>query len=182
MMGAVSTILVRYRVTLYPALAFMVFIIYRILRQQSVPGASLYDTVPPLLIISGLWVMSTAAAASGELPFAWTFRYWVGEALVIAMFCYNSLGAFFAGHTALFIGGASIFSSLAALWFRGRLWNYVTAVVVIAVCALVLAFVFPIVELLLEAILNEKMKKVGEKVRQQHKLLKRHYEGKSTER
>lgn len=178
MMGGVSTILVRYRLTLYPALAFMTFIIYRIIRQQSLPGASLYDTIPPLLIISGMLIMSNAAAL-GE-TYSWTFQYWLGESLVIAIFCYNSLVAALLAGGVIFYVGVSLFSILAALWCRGSMWNYGVVLGIVAVLAVVVALLFPMIELLLDAILNEKLKKVGEKVRQQHILIKNYYEAKET--
>lgn len=100
---------------------------------------------------------------------------------MIGMFCYNSLGVYFAGQVTLFILGTTVFSILSALWFRGRLWNYFVVVIIVAVCAVVMAFLFPMIELLLDAILNEKMKKVGEKIRLQHKMLREHYAKNSTE-
>lgn len=121
------------------------------------------------------------AAALGE-SYSWTFRYWLGESLVIAMFCYNSLTDALLAGRAIFYVGLSLFSILAALWFRGRIWNYGIVLGIVAVLALVVALLFPMIELLLDAILNEKLKKVGEKVRQQHILIKNYYEAKETNR
>jgi hypothetical protein len=50
-----------------------------------------------------------------------------------------------------------------------------------ALLALFVVLAFPIFEFILESILNEKLKKVGEKVRAHHALLEKHYESKLTE-
>ena len=90
MMGAVSVILVRYWLLLYPALAFLAYVFYGIFRQYpQVPGGSIYDTLPPTLIATGLCVMYTACKDCEE---GWNKQFWLGEALVIGMFSYNSLG------------------------------------------------------------------------------------------
>ena len=51
-------------------------------------------------------------------------------------------------------------------------------VVLDVILAVLVAMAFPIMELLLEAILNEKLKKVGEKVRDHHRQLQSYYENK----
>ena len=45
--------------------------------------------------------------------------------------------------------------------------------------ALFVAMVFPVMELVLEAVLNEKLRKVGDKVRAHHQVLERYYESKN---
>ena len=71
-----------------------------------------------------------------------------------------------------------ILSALIALWFRGNVWNYCIVIVLIAIVALIVAMAFPIMELIVEAILNEKLRKVGEKVRHHHHVLQTYYEKK----
>jgi len=177
MMGAVSVILVRYWLLLYPALAFLAYVFYGIFRQYpQVPGGSIYDTLPPTLIATGLCVMYTACRDCEE---GWNKQFWLGEALVIGMFCYNSLGTTVLQQNKIVMVATAIFSLLAALGFRGKFWNYAIVVVLIAIVALLVAVAFPIIELLLEAILNEKLKKVGQKVRHHHEILQKHYEQKA---
>ena len=72
----------------------------------------------------------------------------------------------------------SILSGLAALWFRGLFWNYVSIIILIAVLAFFVAVAFPVMELILEAILNEKLRKVGDKVRAHHAALDKYYKAK----
>lgn len=187
-MGSVSVLIVRFRLTLYPALAFLAYIIFRIIQQQSrLPGGSLYDTVPPSLIAAGLLLMSSSVFGGGgrdddgdsNNP-KWNTQFWMGEALVIGMFLYNSLTILQSlENRAIVLAVLAVVSLLLALWFRGNLWNYVVVLGLIVFVAIIVALAFPIMELLLEAILNEKLKKVGDKVRHHHQILQAHYEKKS---
>lgn len=170
MMGAVSVLLVRYRWTVYPALAFLVYIAFRIVQTSQRAGGSLTDVVSPFAIAAGLLLMHNSIRAS------WVF-FW-GEALVIFMFTYNSSSL---PKNALIYAGMAVLSMLAALWFRGYFWNYVTVVVLEAVLALLAALAFPVMELVLDAILNEKLKKVGAKVRHHHAMLEKYYQTKMEE-
>jgi hypothetical protein len=172
-MGAVSVIIVRYRWTLYPALAFLAYNIYRIIQMQSrTPGGSLYDTIPPTLIAAGLLVMSSSTISGDG---TWNTRFWLGEALVIGMFLYNSFSYLLMANVLVWIG-MSVLSLLLALWFRGNVWNYAIVLCVIGIVAILVALAFPIMELIIESILNEKLKKVGDKVRHHHQVLQAHYE------
>lgn len=175
MLGSVSVIIVRFRLTLYPALAFLAFIIFRIVQQQTrVPGGSLYDTVPPALIATGAMLMNTALGDAG----AWNLQFWVGETIVIAMFLYNSL-SFFPLQNKIVLAALTFVSMLLALWFRGSWWNYAVVLGLLVFLALIVALGFPLMELVLEAILNEKLRKVGDKVRHHHQVLQAFYEKKA---
>jgi hypothetical protein len=175
MLGSVSVVIVRYRWTLYPALAFLAFIIFRIFQQQSrLSGGSLYDTLPPTLIATGLLLMHSALGDNET----WNKQFWIGESVVIGMFLYNSL-SFLPLHNALVLAALVAFSLLSALWFRGNWWNYAVFIGLIVLFAVIVALAFPIMELLFEAILNEKLKKVGDKVRHHHQILQNHYEKKA---
>ena len=159
MMAAVSVIVVRYIWTLVPALGFLVFIAYRI--HTVTPGSG--DLLSPFMIAFGLIVM--------HLGGFWL--YLAGESLVIYMFTWNSLGPV-AKTTPLYVG-IGLFSFVSALWFRGKFWNYVIAIGLELFLALFIALAFPIMEMVLEAILNDKLKKVGDKVRAHHAHLERYY-------
>ena len=163
MMAAVSIIVVRYKVTLFPTLAFLAFIAYRI-HSVSAPGSM--DVLSPFLIGTGLIVMNQSQSI-------W-YAYWLGESLVIAMFTYNSLGPV-AKTTSVFVG-IGIFSAVAALIFRGKVWNYAMIIGLELFLALFIAMAFPIMEMVLEAILNDKLRKVGDKVRAHHAHLERYYQ------
>jgi hypothetical protein len=64
------------------------------------------------------------------------------------------------------------------LWLRGDLWKYLTLIILQICVAIVLALLFPIMEMLLEAILNEKLRKVGDKVRVHTKRMEAYYKAK----
>ena len=53
-----------------------------------------------------------------------------------------------------------------------------TVVVLEAILTFFVAVAFPVMELILEAILNEKLKKVGDKVRAHHDAVERYYAAK----
>lgn len=162
MMAAVSVIVVRYRWTLFPALAFLAFIAFRI--RNAAPGTG--DMLSPFMIAIGLIVMHQSRDT----------RFWLylaGESLVIYMFTWNSLGQVV--KTMPLYLGVGLFSFLSALWFRGKFWNYALVIGLELFLALFIALAFPIMEMVLEAILNDKLKKVGDKVRAHHAHLERYY-------
>jgi hypothetical protein len=172
MMASVSLLVVRYRWLLYPALGFLGFIAFRV---YSTPGHGTLDMLSPFLIGTGLIFMyqSKEETASG-------FVYWIGESLVIAMFTYNSIALTpnVASYAGAILGAIGVFSAIAALWFRGKFWNYAIVIGFEAFLAIFVAMAFPIMEIVLEAIINEKLKKVGEKVRAHHDYLEKYYNAK----
>jgi hypothetical protein len=165
MMAAVSVITVRYRWTLFPALAFLAFVAYRIHSVASTAKESSMDMVSPFLIGIGLIIMHQSQAQ-------W-FSFWIGESIVIGMFTYNSVSAA-QKSTALFCAVA-IFSALSALFFRGKFWNYALVIGLELFLALFIALSFPVMEMVLEAILNDKLRKVGDKIRSHHSHMERYY-------
>ena len=68
-----------------------------------------------------------------------------------------------------------IFAILSALWFRGKFWNYLIVMGLELFLAIFIAVSFPVFEMILEAILNDKLKKVGDKIRAQHKAMELYY-------
>lgn len=175
-MGAVSILLVHYRITLYPSLAFLSYISWTMLRRSRISGSgvTMQDAVPPILIAAGLAMMHTGTPRAPEI--SWTWRYLAGETLVIGMFTYNSITS--VPRTPIFISGVMVAAFLLALWFRGNVWNYLTAVMMQVVLAIFVAMAFPVMELILEAILNDKLRKVGDKVREHHRKLQAYYQAK----
>jgi hypothetical protein len=167
MMAVVSLLVVRYRWTLFPALAFLAFLAFRI--HTVAAGASTVEVTSPFLIGAGLIVMYQSQDTGWLL-------YWAGEALVIGMFTYNSMSGI-AKSMPLYVG-IGVFSAIAALWFRGKFWNYFIVLALELFLAIFVAMAFPIMEMVLEAILNDKLRKVGDKVRAHHKHLEKYYESK----
>jgi hypothetical protein len=187
MMGAVSVIVSKYRVTLYPAQAFLAFIAYRIFQRTREPGgSSTWDVTSPILITAGLWAMHTGRISPDSIGGTvgnWsmtTWWFWLGEALVIGVFTYNS--ASILPKTRLVMSGIAIFSALAALYLRGSVWNYATVVGMQVALALLVGIAFPFVEMILDAILNEKLKRVGDRVRAHHEVVEAYYKNKLEQR
>ena len=58
-----------------------------------------------------------------------------------------------------------------ALILKGRFWRYAIVVGFETILAILTVLIFPIMEMLLEEIINEKLKRVGEKVRAHTKRL-----------
>ncbi|MGK3739078.1 MAG: hypothetical protein ACI90V_005925, partial [Bacillariaceae sp.] len=63
----------------------------------------------------------------------------------------------------------------------GKFWNYAIVIGLEIFVAIFIAVSFPVFEMILEAILNDKLKKVGEKIRAQHKCMERYYKSDNTD-
>jgi len=172
MMATVSLLVVRYRWLLYPALAFLGFIAFR---NHSIALQGGIELISPFLIGAGLLIMYKSSSETGSSG----ILYWLGESLVISMFTYNSVSTTPQQLSPIVLGGTVVFSTVAALWFRGKFWNYAVVVTFELFLAIFVAMAFPVMEMVLEAILNEKLKKVGEKVRLQHKHMEKYYKSKT---
>jgi len=173
-----SVVIARYRVTLFPALAFLAFVTYTI---RSAPGRQKLELISPFLIGVGLIIMYQASsgrwttiAADGTQSTYWLL-YWLGESLTIFMFTYNSVESKPSISNPLYLGSLLIFGILSALWFRGKFWNYLIVIGLELFLAFFIAVSFPVFEMILEAILNDKLKKVGDKIRAQHKAMELYY-------
>lgn len=131
------------------------------------------DIASPLTLAAGIVLMNSGL--STEVSCTWKFLF--GEATVIAAMTFNSAPVVFVRAPILFLP-LGIMACLAALWFRGSFWNYVTVLVLESVLLLLVAVAFPLMEMVLEAILNEKLKKVGERVRAHHVYMEAYYQSK----
>lgn len=79
MMGVVATVLVRYRITLFPALCFLVFVAYRVHSiSQTNADASSMDMMSPLMIGAGLVLMHRGILIVDDSS-SWTWTFWAGE-------------------------------------------------------------------------------------------------------
>lgn len=92
------------------------------------------------------------------------------------MFTYNSFAT--KPTSTAVTAGVLIFGILVSLWFRGKFWNYAVVVGLEVFLAIFIAVSFPVFEMILEAILNDKLKKVGDKVRAHHEYMERYYQSK----
>jgi len=170
-------------------LTFLTYKLYQTVKTTLGPNAkltfaSLRNALSPLVIAFGIFCMyrgrsfvvdttSTTAdnAVVGDstststetittyLDWSWTF--WLGETIVMTSFITNSLEQ--TPRPVLFI--CIIVSLLLSLWLRGRFWRYATLLGFEGIIALLVVLAFPIMEMILESIVEEKMRKVGEKIR-----------------
>lgn len=173
MMGIASCLIARFCITLYLALAFMVFMAFRIYQNASRTGGSFFDLMSPVLIASGLFLMFRGRTSNG----GWSKLFWCGESFVLYIFVFNSVGPVLP-KTPVILGAIVTFSVLMSLWFRGRVWNYAIVVGLEVFLVLFVLLAGPAVEFVLETILNEKLRKIGDKVRAHHVTIEKYYKAK----
>ena len=135
----------------------------------------------PIMIVLGLLLMycgrTQVTEDDGTKHLDWTWMFWIGETMVLGTFMWNSVAGTVPG-SPITIGAIGFISSIAALWFRGKFWNYVIVLAFEGLLILVVVMAFPVIEMLLETILNEKLRKVGDKVRAHQKQLEAYYANK----
>jgi hypothetical protein len=200
-----SVFVSRYKWLLFPALILLGWVAYQIVRNNNINTSAssttttaattttIKDLASPLMIGTGLILMYQTSVGSwshssvliqdgGSSPTITTINsgwYWVGESMVIFMFVWNSLTPPSTSSTnnrfMVVVAGVAVLSMLAALWFRGKFWNYIIVLGLEIMLALFIAVSFPIFEMILEAIVDDKLKKVGDKVRAQHAYMEKYY-------
>lgn len=193
LMGIVSVLLSRYTILTILTIGMLFFLSTRIYSALKVAAKdkpvtlnliTLKDVFVPLMIAFGVFCMyrgrrivmvnddtannqivgdSTTTTSSSEAKgmYSWTWTFWFGEALVMTLFLANSFEKRSPALLALFTTISAIFT----LWLRGQFWRYATLLGFQGVLALLVVLAFPIMEMILEQIVEEKMKKVGEKIR-----------------
>ena len=179
MLGAISVFLVCYRLAFYPMLLFLGYLAIQIATKANLRGGSVYesngqppemkDMLSPLGIAVGLILMHSGRNETYD----WSWVFWMGESLLIMLFTLNSVEHI--PRNAIAIGLLSVVAGLIALWFRGKFWNYTIVIAFEAFMAIFVALAFPVMEMVLEAVLNEKLKKVGEKIRSHHRQVEAYY-------
>lgn len=195
LMGVVSVLLSRYTILTVLTIGMLIFLSTRIYSALSTAAkgnnvklnlSSLKDVCVPLMIAGGVYCMfrgrrfvkidtennggvdnqvmgdsSTTTSQETTLYHSWTWTFWLGETLVMTLFIANSFEKRSPALLALFTTISGIF----AVWLRGQFWRYATLLGFQGVLALLVVLAFPIMEMILEQIVEEKMKKVGEKIR-----------------
>jgi len=172
MMAIISTLLSRFRYLLYPTVLFLLFTSTRIFRahRNKPPLATRFDIANPILIALGMYVMHSArrhAYLQKEEEFA-TWKFYFAEVMVMTLFILNSLTTDKSAPvrpSPMVCGGYTAMSVIVCFWIRGRVWRYAILVVMELGCALSAVLVFPLMEMVLEEIMKDKLKKIGEKVR-----------------
>jgi cation transport ATPase len=195
LMGIVSVLLSRYTILTIVTIAMLIFLstrIYSALNSAAKSASvklnlmSLKDVGVPLMIAVGVFcmfrgrrVLMVDDSSGGEdnqvvgdstttndekqptEMYSWTWTFWFGETLVMTLFLANSFEKRSPALLALFTTISGCFT----LWLRGQFWRYATLLGFQGVIALLVVLAFPIMEMILEQIVEEKMKKVGEKIR-----------------
>jgi len=173
-MGFVSTIVSRYVLLTYLAIGGLLFIstrIYRTVKQGLGPDAkvtlaTMKDALSPILISVGVYIMYRGRRLNGnddaEKYLDWTWTFLFGETFVMTLFISNS----FERQRSLFLVVAFVVAALfLSLIMKGKFWRYVTLLCFEGILALLVVLAFPIMEMILESIIEEKMKVIGEKIR-----------------
>jgi len=150
-MAIVSTLVSRYTILLFLAAVLLLIILVRV--HQNKGGKKEFAIL--ISIFSGIFLMYYGR----NHDYYWIF--WFGETLTMSIFICNS----FLLTTTRAIAGASIGSAIVAFFLHGKLWRYVMVEVFFGVLLILAALVFPILEMILEEIIRDKMSKVGEKIR-----------------
>lgn len=91
-----------------------------------------------------------------------------------------SLNSITAQKTPPMVVGIGILCFLGSLWLRGKFWRYVAVLGLETFVAFVAVMAFPIMEMVLEEILKEKLRKVGDKVRANAKRMEEYYANQSS--
>lgn len=199
LMGLASAIVSRYTILTFLGLGLLAFLftkMYSALKQTLGPNAkitfsTMKDAFSPLVIALGVFLMyrgrrflDASAAAGGssggevvgdsttqnevETYLDWTWTFLFGEALVMTCFFVNSFEKRSGARTLMFAAASLILS----LWLRGRFWRYATLLGFEGAVAILVVMAFPIMEMILESIVEEKMRKVGEKIRAHDERMK----------
>lgn len=172
MMATASTLICRYKILMIPGILLLCFISYRTMKaaQNSTPPGiiGLYEKVAPLGISFSLYLMHIGRDFPDK-PWSWTF--WMGEAAVMTFFFLNSVPKY-SGYLAVafFIG-----SFILTLILRGKFWRYALIICIEAGLAFIAVLAFPIMEMIFEEIMNEKLRKIGVKIRAQSKQVEALY-------
>ncbi|CAB9523291.1 Pfam:DnaJ_C [Seminavis robusta] len=190
LMGLVSVVVVRYTLLVVPALLFMGYVGFSVFRASQLPDGHPEKVIPhavggPIAMGCGLLCMYFGRTydEDNNNNAHWTWLFWVGESIVIGMFIFNSTAGSLASSLGRpLYGGIAVFAMLVALWIRGRFWTYVTILLFQGALLLFVVMAFPVMEMVLETILNEKLRKVGDKVRAHQRQLEAYYANKLSEK
>jgi hypothetical protein len=191
MMAITSVIITRWKYTTIPAVLFLLYTSFQIFRAKSSGSSGVnliqtYDILSPILLATGLIIMYTWKNNSHyqqqegevETQFQWNKMFWMGETLIMTIFCINTLVSKEASSVRPSLGlgvGLYVFFAMIALFIRGKGWRYMTILSMELGLALVAVLVFPIMEMIMEALVDEKMKKVGERVRLYARVMEEHH-------
>jgi len=176
MMGVVSTLITRYKYLLYPSILFFIYTSFRIFQAYNLkpPVATKGDIVSPLFICMAMYCMYTGRNHVDGDGSWWTWKFGFGEITIMTIFILNSItqnGTAATRPSIVATIGFAVISMICCLVIRGKIFRYGMVLLMELGLALVVIVTFPMMEMLMEEIMKEKLKKVGEKVRAYTKTL-----------
>ena len=137
-------------------------------RRFAVPTTAITPELTTFAVDTTATASEAAVVAVAITYLEWSWTFWLGETIVMTSFLCNS----FEKQTRGLVVGFATLSLLLSLWLRGKFWRYSTLLGLEAFVAILLVIAFPIMEMILESIVEEKMRKVGEKIRAHDKRMK----------
>lgn len=169
MMAVGTTFISRYKITLVPLVLFLLFVANNL---RILDSSKVVDIAVPLGLATGVILMHLGRAtvpsesdASVYVSTTSTWLFFFGEAIAIATFIKTSVINPTSEISPIVYGVIVVTASVVALILQGRFWRYAFVVAFEAFLALLTVLVFPVLEMLLQEIMNDKLKKVGEKIR-----------------
>lgn len=164
-----TTVVSRFKIALLPLVLFLLYTAYGI---KKVSGSKPLEIAVPLCLALGVIIMHAGRATipleSDPTTFVATTSTWLfffGEMVTINVFFQTSLPHPATTPSPIIHGVTACISFVLAFALQGRFWRYAVVVACEGFLALLTVLIFPVMEMLLEEIMNEKLKKVGEKIR-----------------
>ena len=158
MMALASTLVCRYKLLMIPVIPISFRVFFSVIATE----AGWYEKLAPICISIGLFTMFLSE--SGDCIF------WCGESIVITCLLLNSMLPTQTGSPGIMMA-CLIASTLMACFLKGKFWRYAIILSIEAGLALIAVVAFPIMEMIFEEIMNEKLRKIGDKIRVQFKRI-----------
>eukprot|EP00594_Rhizosolenia_setigera_P005115 CAMPEP_0178950178 /NCGR_PEP_ID=MMETSP0789-20121207/6498_1 /TAXON_ID=3005 /ORGANISM="Rhizosolenia setigera, Strain CCMP 1694" /LENGTH=366 /DNA_ID=CAMNT_0020630855 /DNA_START=73 /DNA_END=1173 /DNA_ORIENTATION=+ len=193
LMCVLATFVTRFKLFTIPILCFLSFVSFKV---KKTPGTTTKEVVIPLLIAFGVFCMfwarlSTASnnvdsvGTEEDSPLSSaattatdddnsttnptsTWLFFFGELITINMFFQTSIPPQNAVPPIFIHGLTIICATVSAFVLQGRFWRYAIIIAMELGFAILTVLIFPVMEMILEEIINEKLRKVGERVRATH--------------
>lgn len=144
----------RYKIFVIPLMLCVVFISIRSYKRN---GNNILAILIPLVIIITLIFLNMGETNKNSKC------YWIAETTLQTVFTHNALPIDYRNSKSFFV--LLLFLSLFALYTKGNVYKYLKLIAVEFVFAIVVVIVFPLLELIVEEIVKDKMERVGIRVR-----------------
>jgi len=168
MMTFVSTFVTRYKYIVYIAVLLLLGLALKIFTgtkaQINDAKFAFVATCPTVMIAMGIYLMYSGRNYLDEETqqiIQWSYTFCFGEIMVMTMFIQNSIPT----KSKIILILSTIFSTITCLILRGKFWRYASVLGFEILIGVIAVLAFPIMEMILEEVVNEKLRKVGEKVR-----------------